>query len=172
MTKLYWQNYHDIKTTLSDVQKEWLFDQGSLTKKLVQRSQHKFSLEILSESQQYLREDEYKILNISSLSFQWVREVVLKGNNIPWVYARSVILFDELLKKDPENLKNIGKQPLGSILFDAKNFLRSAIEVVAYPREHLPFSCQLPFLWARRSCFENKIYTILVQEVFLPNFWT
>ncbi|CAI3937361.1 MULTISPECIES: chorismate--pyruvate lyase family protein [Commensalibacter] len=171
MIKLCWQNYNEIKDQLSIVEKDWLFDKGSLTKRLIELSQNAFSLEILSEKKQFLREDEYTILNISSLQQAWVREVILKGNDTPWVYARSIILSDSIKENDPETLKNIGKQPLGSMLFNRGSFNRSIIEVTRYPKEIISLEYIHTYLWARRSCFKSNTQTILVQEIFLPEFW-
>lgn len=122
----------------------------------------------MSESQQYLREDEYKILNISSLSFQWVREVVLKGNNTPWVYARSVILSNGLLKKDPENLKNIGKQPLGSILFDAKKFSEISNGSEGLPQRTSSFSMPIALFVGKKVLFRKQdIYDFSARGFFV-----
>lgn len=171
MTKLYWQKYNEIKGQLSIVEKDWLFDNGSLTKRLIELSQNNFSLQILSEEKKLLREDEYTILNIPSFQQEWVREVILKGNNIPWVYARSIVLSDSIKENDPGSLKKVGKQPLGSMLFNKGNFDRSIIEVARYPKEIFFKKNIHTCLWARRSCFKNDMQTILVQEIFLPEFW-
>lgn len=171
MTKLRWQTYDDAQGQLSTIEKDWLFDRGSLTKRLTDLSQNKFSLEILSEGTQFLREDECAFFNISAARSEWVREVVLKGNNIPWVYARSVILSNYSKNNNIKSFIHKGKQPLGTMLFDKDRFDRAFIEITHYPEEMLSLKYSCADLWARRSCFKNSTQTILVQEIFLPDFW-
>lgn len=171
MTKLRWYTYEDVQERLSAIEQEWLFNRGSLTKRLEDLSQKNFSLEILSEGTQFLREDEYGFLNSPALQPEWVREVILKGHDALWVYARSVILSDYIKGQDVQSSIHKGKQPLGSMLFDKNNFDRSIIEVTDYPTKMLLLNCSYKYLWARRSCFKNATQTILVQEIFLPDFW-
>ncbi|MDI2112383.1 chorismate--pyruvate lyase family protein [Commensalibacter nepenthis] len=171
MTQLTWHTYSQSSNRFSDIELDWLFNQGSLTERLIQLSQNAFSLEIVSETLQMLRQDEYNYLNISSLQKQWVREVILKGNDIPWVYARSIILCNKNNQSNMNALTNIGTKSLGSILFEQDCFNRSEIEVTQYPIKLLPFQQFCDNLWARRSRFYNDTYMVVVQEIFLPHFW-
>lgn len=168
--KLYWQKFSALQTRLSTIEKDWLFNKESLTKRLIQLSQNRFSLNVLSEKDQILREDEASMLKISSSQPGFVREVILKGYRQPWVYARSII-YPIFLQSNKQSLQNIGKKPLGSVLFNQTYFKRSVIEVIKYPQELLPYEyCNLN-LWARRSIFAGYEQNVLVQEVFLPAFW-
>lgn len=146
-----------------------MFDEGSLTQRLTLLSNHHFSLEVLSEKETYLREDEYVYLNIASSRKERVREVVLKGYNEPWVYARSVIIPND---KTSDTLIDIGQKPLGDILFISNHFQRSELEVTSYPIHLMPLLYRYDHLWARRSCFTSDQQKILVQEIFLPQFWS
>ncbi|WP_271789297.1 chorismate--pyruvate lyase family protein [Commensalibacter communis] len=171
MTSLKWSTYSELSTQLSNIEIDWLFNQGSLTKRLVELSDNQFSLEILSEKTQKLRQDECDYLNISSSSQQSVREVLLKGKEIPWVYARSIILCNNIDQNDTSILINIGTNPLGSILFEKDQFDRSVIEVTKYPANLLSFEHSDNDLWARRSKFNSDTHIVLVQEIFLSDIW-
>ncbi|CAI3925645.1 chorismate--pyruvate lyase family protein [Commensalibacter communis] len=171
MTSLKWSTYSELSTQLSNIEIDWLFNQGSLTKRLVELSDNQFSLEILSEKTQKLRQDECDYLNISSSSQQSVREVLLKGKEIPWVYARSIILCNNIDQSDTSILINIGTNPLGSILFEKDQYNRSVIEVTKYPVDLLPFEHSDNDLWARRSKFNSDTHIVLVQEIFLSDIW-
>lgn len=167
--QLNWQKRHRLQNQLPEMEEDWLFDEGSLTQRLTLLSNHHFSLEVLSEKETYLREDEYVYLNIASSRQERVREVVLKGYNEPWVYARSVIIPND---KDSDRLIDIGQKPLGAILFTSNHFQRSELEAASYPIHLMPLLYRYDDLWARRSCFTSDQQKILVQEIFLPQFWS
>lgn len=171
MAKLCWQNQDAVREQLSVTEEDWLFDRGSLTKRLMKLSHGNLTLEILSEAKQFLREDEYQYLDIFPSQPQWVREVILKGNNVPWIYARSILIAPHEYQDNPTSFIHTGKQPLGFILFDKANFERSFIEVTRYAKENLPLKYSYAELWARRSCFKNEQQIAFVQEVFLPDLW-
>ncbi|WP_050798298.1 chorismate--pyruvate lyase family protein [Commensalibacter intestini] len=130
-----WQKCHRLQKQLSELEIDWLFGEGSLTQRLTLLSNHHFSLAVLSEKETYLREDEYVYLNIASSRKERVREVVLKGHNEPWVYARSVIIPDD---KTSDTLIDIGQKPLGAILFTSNHFQRSELEAASYPIHLMP----------------------------------
>eukprot|EP00659_Diplonema_papillatum_P023392 gene23391-35834_t len=68
----------------------WLFDEGSLTRRLTRLSDDGFSVTPLFEGWQPLRDDECATLDLPAASIGWVREVYLRGHGQPWVFARSV----------------------------------------------------------------------------------
>lgn len=166
--QLNWQKRQKLQQ-LPEIEIDWLFDKGSLTQRLTLLSNHHFSLEVLSEKEICLREDEYVYLNIASSRKERVRKVVLKGHNEPWVYARSVIIPND---KTSDTLIDIGQQPLGAILFSSNHFERSELEATSYPIHLMPSLYRYDNLWARRSCFTSDQQKILVQEIFLPQFWS
>lgn len=170
MDDLYWDEVSVLQTRLSLSEWNWLSDRGSLTKRLVSLCQGRFSLEILSEGDQALRRDECSVLGFSFPRREWVREVLLKGYDQPWVYARS-ILIAEGLQGYSRALRHIGSQPLGSVLFQRGLFSRTSLQLSVYPEEWLPLQYARAGLWARRSVFIGEKQRLLVQEIFLPDFW-
>lgn len=78
-------------TPLPDAQTlDWLFDEGSLTRRLTRLSNDGFSVTPLVEGWQTLRADECAALDLPLGSQGWVREVYLRGHGQAWVFARSV----------------------------------------------------------------------------------
>lgn len=146
--------------------KNWLLDTGSLTER-VQSLCHHFELKLLGQGIRPLHHSEstclYSNTTIEQEAYQ-VREVLLCGNGVPWVFARSIIpqgLVDE-------ELSNLGLQPLGKRLFNDHSFTRSAFELCTLS------SCELGLpdkqtLWGRRSTFTKDNYNMIVAEVFLPH---
>ncbi|MDD0976291.1 chorismate--pyruvate lyase family protein [Pseudomonas fontis] len=149
---------------------DWLFDEGSLTRRLTQLSADHFSVTPLYEGWQTLRADECLALGLAPGSEGWVREVYLRGHDQPWVFARSVA-GRAALSGDGLDLEALGSRSLGELLFCAQGFARQAIEVCRYPAAWLPAANAEPQLWARRSRFDRDALGVLVAEIFLPALW-
>jgi len=149
---------------------DWLFDEGSLTRRLTRLSDDGFSVTPLFEGWQPLREDECVALQLAPASIGWVREVYLRGHGQPWVFARSVAARSAL-QGDGLQMDELGSRSLGELLFCDRAFTRQAIEVCRYPRHWLPTADQADGLWARRSRFDRGALSVLVAEIFLPSFW-
>jgi chorismate lyase len=149
---------------------DWLFDDGSLTRRLTRLSDSGFSVTPLVESWQPLRDDECAALDLPPASIGWVREVYLRGHGQAWVFARSVAARSAL-QGDGLHMDELGSRSLGELLFCDQAFTRRPIEVCRYPREWLPTAAQADELWARRSRFDRGPLSVLVAEVFLPSLW-
>lgn len=151
--------------------KNWLLDTGSLTERL-QAHSNKFDLQLIGQRQIAPELEEGALLCedpavIKQQDWQ-IREVVLIGNDQPWVFARSIIP-QALCERD---LAALGNRPLGKILFNDVRFKRQPFELM-----HLSDGTDLlgklnikgsSSLWGRRSIFQFKHYHLMVAEVFLP----
>lgn len=149
---------------------DWLFDEGSLTRRLTRLSNDSFSVTPLLEGWQILREDECAALGLPEKSEGWVREVYLRGHGQAWVFARSVAARSAL-QDGGLNMDELGSRSLGELLFCDQAFQRRAIEVCHYPPQWLPAESQAPGLWGRRSRFDRGALSVLVAEIFLPTLW-
>lgn len=149
---------------------DWLFDEGSLTRRLTEISDNAFSVLPLYEGWQVLRPDECAALDLPQGVQGWVREVYLRGHGEPWVFARSVA-GKHSLHDGGLNMDELGTRSLGELLFSDQAFERGAMQVCHYPRNGLPQADQADHLWARRSRFVRGKLSVLVAEVFLPKLW-
>lgn len=150
----------------------WLTDPGSLTARLIKKSTGKFQVEIVRQFIGRASRNECEALAIRMSDLVMIREVILKGNNQPWVFARSLLPLASLTGE----LRHLRKQrtrPLGAFLFSQSHLVRSPIAVAAIKRNH----CYVPstlaeseLLWGRRSIFSLRGKHLLVSEVFLPDF--
>ncbi|MEB0048320.1 MULTISPECIES: chorismate--pyruvate lyase family protein [unclassified Pseudomonas] len=150
---------------------DWLFDQGSLTRRLIRLSNDGFSVTPLFEGWQALRADECIALTLAQGSEGWVREVYLRGQGEAWVFARSVAARSAL-QGDGLHMDELGSRSLGELLFCDQAFQRQAIEVCHYPQPWLPVESRAAELWGRRSRFDRGALSVLVAEVFLPTLWS
>ncbi|WP_111641622.1 chorismate--pyruvate lyase family protein [Marinimicrobium alkaliphilum] len=150
----------------------WLLDHGSLTAKLQALSQGHFRVEILRQSRGYPLLSEQKLLGMAPRRLAVIREVVLYGNNEPWVFARSVLPLASLTGP-LRRLRHLDNQPLGALLFSQPNLVRGPIEISAMGpgQGYVPTALQgQEPLWGRRSVFWLYQRPLMVSEVFLDAF--
>ncbi len=149
---------------------DWLLNTGSLTERLQSRCRQ-FSVELLGQQSAQAEPEELRRLGMSQQQVV-IREVILRGDQQPWVYARSV-LPQSLCQADQQGFGQLGKQPLGKILFNDERFQRQPFElgVLTGPsrlHQYLNLS-EDKGLWGRRSVFTFEGQRLSVAEVFLPD---
>lgn len=151
----------------------WITDKGSLTRKLINKSSGQLRVEVLGQKIQAVRLSEKQALQMPHRQHAVVREVILYGNNQPWVYARTVIPLNTL-HGPLRHLHYLGNKPLGEKLFTDPTMKRGDIEAAAFSAEQLPKKLQAMEgdIWGRRSVFHLKGKPLLVAEVFLPTLFT
>lgn len=146
----------------------WLLDKGSLTQKLIEKSHGNFHVEVLQQSIQAVTFSEKRALQIPQRQWAVSREVVLYGNQIPWVYARTVIPLSTLQGR-LRQLYYLGNKPLGEALFKDPTMQREAVEVAQFHYQQLPSMLNVSEpTWGRRSVFRLSNKPLLVSEIFLP----
>ncbi|WP_220812556.1 chorismate--pyruvate lyase family protein [Pseudomonas paralcaligenes] len=165
-----WLNAAQLHPVPVPLLRDWLFDQGSLTRRLTALSADRFAVQPLEQGWQVLRADECAALQVPAGSLGWVREVFLLGAGQPWVFARSVAARHALEGSGFE-LGKLGSRSLGELLFSDRAFARGELQACRYPAAWLPAEVRAEQLWGRRSCFRRDGLGVLVAEVFLPAFW-
>ena len=148
----------------------WLFDPASLTARLKQKCAADFRVEVLSQTIQKPRLDEFKVLGMETGSYALVRQVRLCCGHACWVYARTVIPFSTLKGKQ-RIYANLGTRPLGAMLFADRTMQRDEVMVTALYGSQLPAGLGLAeddLVWGRRSVFRVAGKPLLVSEYFLP----
>ncbi|MDG1581254.1 chorismate lyase [Pseudomonas sp. GOM6] len=165
-----WLNAVQLHPAPAPLQRDWLFGQDSLTRRLTALSAGRFTVQPLVQGWQSLRQDECLALQVPSGSQGWVREVFLQGDGDNWVFARSVAAR-AALEGSGLDLGKLGSRSLGELLFSDRAFARGELQVCRYPAAWLPAEVRTEQLWGRRSCFRRDGLGVLVAEVFLPAFW-
>lgn len=143
--------------------RDWLLNTESLTARL-KALPGEFSLQLCLEQP----------LNLPApLASRWqcaqgvVREVVLKVDAKPCVYAQSLLPIPTMQALTP--LASLGEKPLGEFIFQQPGLQRGAIEI-AHFAQGLPALGLQTALYGRRSFFSLDSHELLVQELFLPGF--
>lgn len=129
---LQWRPRHLLSPRPDACVLDWLFDEGSLTRRLTRLSDEHFSVTPLFEGWQSLREDECAALDLAPGSEGWVREVYLRGHGEPWVFARSVAARSAL-QGDGLQMDELGSRSLGELLFCDQAFQRGPSRYVITP---------------------------------------
>ena len=153
-----WLNNTQLKSCLKKQNiLEWLNEEGSITAKI--SSDSKFKLKILSDDIGKAEDEEYLALNIPSQKVR-IREVILYGDLVPLVYARSIIPNQTSSKGYP-GLGSIGSKPLGDLLFQSQLFIKTHREFAQFQ------SSDKEVVWGRRTHYLVRGYPLSVMEVFL-----
>lgn len=143
----------------------WLLDTRSLTEKLEAKCQT-LSVHVIGQQITNISTNEKAAL-LTDEAAVCVREVILLGDNVPWVFARSLIP-SSFLQNSESGLSNIGTKPLGKLIFNDKRFVRGEFEVAKIEHPLQPNDAS-QLVWARRSCFTYQHTNLSVAEVFLPD---
>lgn len=142
----------------------WLLEAASLTARLKAHSTN-FRLQLLGEYAITLPTFLQPCFQ-QPISTCMRREVVMWCNQQPAVYAQSWIPKQSI--QQLTQLAILGEQPLGELLFQFPDVVRSPIEVAQLSLKTAPFPVVAGNYWARRSVFTVAGQPILVAEVFLP----
>lgn len=154
-----WHSEGEHRSPPSAAWRRWLFDSGSLTKLLIQKSGGDFRVEVRDE--EWLLHPMPAVRScfgpLAASHRFWSRKVVLVGNNTPWVLAHTLI--PEFSLTGPlKRVLELNEKPLGEYLFSHPNLIRSGIDIT--PMEDNS--------WGRRSLFYLFEKPIMVAEFFLP----
>ena len=167
-----WNNVSFFQLDIDKVLLDWLLDPNSLTERLKRNCQD-FRVEVLGQRVEPCAAQEENS-DIKAGEPVLIREVLLYCDDIPKVFARSLLPLSSLTGEE-QHLADIGNQPLGQVLFKNPALQRRNIEVSFF--EHPSCLTKLiqelnlpvqPLLWGRRSVFYLQDKPLMVAEVFLP----
>lgn len=152
----------------------WRVDAGSLTARIVARC-GRFRVQVLGEVRARPFADESSLIDLPPGHRAWVREVLLIADDVPVVFAHSVLAPRDLTGAW-HMARAIGSRPLGAALFADPRIQRGPLAAARldathplYRRAAAHLAGDLPpALWARRSRFCRLGRPLLVTEVFLP----
>lgn len=170
-------DWHCASSTISHVShapaRDWIQSESSLTIRIKELG-IAFTLDVLSQAERTLSVQQQRQLNTADSSAVF-REVLLKQGGVPLVYAQTIIPKSTLSGTE-RGLAELGRQPLGQILFQSPQAIRSNIEFAQVTRESvlgqfiehnleqsIKHDCYI-----RRSNFLLNAKPLLVCECFLP----
>ncbi len=106
--------------------RSWLFDQGSLTARLVGLQAGDFSVQLHRQAVGQATAQEQLALGTGRNDPVWYREVILKLGDVPVVYARTAVPLSTLNSR-ARPLRHLGNRSLGAYLFSRPDLQRSVM---------------------------------------------
>jgi chorismate--pyruvate lyase len=168
-----------LPTARRAVLRQWLDAPGSLSRRLATLGE-RFEVQTLHQGPRRLSRAEAADLLPHRHIRGWVREVLLRVDGVPWVWARSVVAR-RALNGPWRALRGLGTRPLADLLFKDPRVRRTPLR-----RERLaphgPLACRLArqwrraneaeppsgMVWARSSVFHRYGAPLRVMEAFVP----
>lgn len=159
---------------LPAVAAQWLFDPSSLTRRVCDACSGAFRVDVLSQRWGRPMLNEARRLGMAERSTALIRQVHLLCDEVPWVFARTV-MPRRTLSGPRRYLTQLGTRPLGAVLFADPSMRRDEVEVACIRPGQYAFDLATnrlavapPCIWGRRSVFFLDEEPLLVSEIFLP----
>ncbi len=160
--------------------RRWLQASGSLSARLA-ASSDVFSVQVLAQGRQALSAAEANALCLGARRVGYAREVLLRVDGRPMVFARSVTAYADSVGAW-RSVRGLGARPLADVLFKRLGISRQAL-VFSQLVQHSPLQRHVAKSWekatgatlaaqalsARRSLFVRHGAALLVMEVFAAN---
>lgn len=177
--ELNWQSYKENpQANIPPMVWERITDPTSVTQYLEERLRDGLQVEVANEGWYYPRPSEAACVDLKPREKAWLRETYLRGNSSIWLYAWS--LFPEnILAGKYKALQRLGCKSIEKILTQQTSIQRSDFEIAKvevghpiYQKATRELLDKPTLLWARRSRFKLDNKNILMNEVFLPQFFS
>ena len=155
--------------------RRWLTAGGSLTARLIAHS-GTFRVQRLHQNTALCLADETQTIGLSHRARVWEREVLLRCDGKPVVFAHTVVPLSATASDWPM-FNSLGERSLGTTLFYDPRVARGELEFARlksghplYQRAIAALGADLApgVLYARRCLYRRRRGTLLVTEVFLP----
>lgn len=157
----------------------WLRAPGSLSKRLAATGR-RYEVQVLRQTTAPLRPQERAALGLPKRGLTLVREVLLRVDGLPLVWARSAV-HGHAVAGPWKALKGLGSRPLGHLLYDDPRIHRSELQprrVTRHGATHRQMQRQwrdatgteapARMQWSRNSVFTRHGQQLRVMEMFVP----
>ena len=169
--------HHANGVNPSPAMRQWLTDRTSLTLKLTARSR-RFRVQRLRQGRALCLADECAMIALPRRAFVQEREVLLRCDERPVVYAHTIVSLNSTASDWPF-FGRLGERSLGTTLFGDPRVQRGALQFARLPAQHALVRRAVAAadglqvapheqLVARRCLFKRRNGLLLLTEVFLP----
>ena len=153
----------------------WIIEPGSLTRRVQRGCNGAFDLRLLRQGWGDALPSERRLLRSDRHGRDLIREVELRCDGAPRVFARTVLPARSLIGRARE-LSRLGTRPLGAVLFADPMTRRGIVEFARLSPAHGLFALAIAHavgdrpaeLWGRRTVYRYAGRPLLVNEIFLP----
>lgn len=161
------------RRALSRLERDWLLDDSSLTRRLQRTCNGTFHVEVISQRLERPMLSEARALGRPWREIALVRQVRLCCGAQPWIFARTIIPLPSM-RGGLRRLSRLDDRPLGAVLFADSTMQRQPLEVARITPRHRLYrladqaATDNEPLWGRRSVFTLRGNPLLVSEFYLP----
>ncbi|WP_031435136.1 chorismate--pyruvate lyase family protein [Methylomarinum vadi] len=164
-------NHPGLRHALPQAVGSWVYEAGSLTKRLRGFYGDSFAVKILFHQWRPAFLSECKQLHLPHQQYGLVREVLLHADGKPLILART-ILPTNTIKIAKRNLSHLGTRPLGEVIFSYPDLERRQLDICSIkPNDWSSDIRQLvkieETIWGRRTIYAIKKQPLVVSEFFL-----
>jgi chorismate--pyruvate lyase len=159
---------------LPDQVHHWLSDAASLTRRVTAACGGRFRVRVVSQAWGTAYNSERELLGLGPRAACLVREVELLCDEVPQVFARTLMPARSLTGA-ARRLALLRDKPLGAVLFADPHTRRERVQIARFQPRHRLWRvatghlAQVPAeVWGRRTLFRYAGRPILVNELFLP----
>ncbi|EJF81079.1 chorismate lyase [Bartonella doshiae] len=144
----------DQNPSIPESFRNWLMESGSMTLRL---KNYCTCIHVEPQRECFITRDQLQeeAEHLPNSARYWLREVILRGDDQPWLFGRTVIPQETLFEHNQE-IMSLGTIPLGNYLFNSGTLTRDYIHIG-----------QQDALWARRSRLRLSGKPLLLTELFL-----
>ena len=154
-----WKNFESVESKISKNEiRSWLLESGPITKRI--KKNGSFKLHLIQDELSFIKQEDKDFINSTSNEIK-LREVILLCNDVPIVFAQTIIPF-ETISNGLEQLGNLGNKPLGDILFEKDVFTKDKVVYALFENASGSY-------WGRKAKYLVKGYKFSVMEIFLIN---
>lgn len=168
-----WKDSHRCQLTpVDNMLESWLYETGSLTRRLRSIYGSAFAVEVLFNRWKPAFVDECQLLDLPHQRYQLIREVLLHAKGVPLILARTV-LPEPTIAIAHRNLSHLGSRPLGEVIFSYPDLERRRRQISRVDaKQWMPSLSRRLMLdeacWGRRTVYAIHQQPLLVAEFFLP----
>ncbi len=169
----HWKDSHPgTKRNLSKDVHSWVYEQGSLTRRLRRHYGHTFTVEILFHRWKPAFPGECTLLGLPHQQYNLIREVLLHADGKPLILARTV-LPEKTIKIAKRNLSHLGTRPLGEVIFSYPKLERLSLNISCIKQNQWTQNLTRRVnveqeIWGRRTVYAIHKQQLLVSEFFMP----
>lgn len=162
----------NAKNTLPNAAQSWLYEAGSLTKRLKRIYGKAVQVEVLYHRQNTAFLGEYQALHLPPQRYHLIREVLLHANGSPLILARTVLPY-KTSTAAKRNLAHLGNRPLGEVIFAYPKLQKKTVQISRirpkiWTDELLAICTISQAIWGRRTIYVIRQQPLLINEFFMP----
>lgn len=165
-------NRPGIRRRIPENVQPWLYEPGSLTKRIKFSVGDSFAVTVLFHQWRAPFLSESRLLRQHHDQYCLTREVLLTGAGKPLILARTIIP-ETTLTGTQRTLSRLGNRPLGEVIFSYPGLQRLEMDVTRVGQKNWSELIKKKTdigqtVWGRRTIYAIKHRQMLVSEFFLP----